>query len=178
MGDGAGRPRIVEITTREEALSLTPLLTAYVTFICDDLKRTIGFEVAPSVLIEMTLSHIDDVVPPRGRTFAAIDGDDVPYGMVFLRPCGSDGMEIKRLYVDPRVRGTGAGRALIEAGLSAAKNSGAVRLRLDSTRNLEGALALYRGYGFVEIPPFPESDLSREPALAHVAVFMEKRLLE
>ena len=87
-------------------------------------------------------------------------------------------MEIKRLYVPPGGRGHGIGRALVAAALDATRQAGAKALRLESTRNLEAAIALYRDLGFVERDAYPESDHFEDPVLGPYLIFMEKRLDE
>ena len=96
--------------------------------------------------------------------------------MAFLRPSGPEAMEIKRLYVPPEGRGRGVGKALVEEAIATARGEGAEALRLDSTRNLEAAIALYRHLGFTERTPYRESDHYDDPVLGPHLIFMEKRL--
>jgi ribosomal protein S18 acetylase RimI-like enzyme len=89
-----------------------------------------------------------------------------------LKPLAPGIAEIKRLYVAPEMRGKGLGRALAERAITAARAKGYERLRLDTHRpSMAGAIALYRGLGFVEIAPYGP-DLDGEIA------FFEKRLSE
>ena len=82
--------------------------------------------------------------------------------------------EIKRMYVRPEFRGKGIGRVLLEALIAEAQQIGYQTLRLDSTRFMKAAHALYRSAGFQEIEPYPESEIP--PEFHRHWVFMEKQL--
>lgn len=164
------------LDTLEAVRGLEPLVAEYIRFVCDDLKATSGVSFDAEALIRNTMGTLHKVVPPEGRTFVAEDAGGAPLGMVFLRASGAEAMEIKRLYVLPEARGTGAGRALVEAAEDAARGAGAKALRLDTTRNLAAAIGLYRSMGFAFRAPYPESDHVDDEVLREVLVFMEKRL--
>jgi putative acetyltransferase len=91
--------------------------------------------------------------PPRGRLLLARVGAE-PVGCVGLRPLDADACEMKRLYVRSTHRGTGAGRALAEAAIRAARELGYAHMRLDTVPSMRAARALYRALGFREIPPY------------------------
>ncbi|MCU4654845.1 GNAT family N-acetyltransferase [Roseibacterium sp. SDUM158016] len=64
--------------------------------------------------------------------------------------------EVKSMHVREEARGTGAGRAILEAIVAAARAEGIRRLRLE-TGSRDGSAAargLYRAAGFVETGPF------------------------
>jgi len=93
--------------------------------------------------------------PPQGELLLARGGDDAALGCVALRPLESSGIcEMKRLYVRPGARGLGAGRALLAAIIAAAEQRGYAEMRLDSLPTMSEAMALYRRFGFVEIPAY------------------------
>ena len=76
--------------------------------------------------------------------------------------------ELKRMWLRPGHRGLGTGRALLEACLAEARALGSRALRLDTQRRLAAALALYRTYGFREIPDYngnPRADVWMERTL-------------
>ncbi len=168
--------RIRSLDTLEEVRTLDGLLEEYIRFVTDDLKRAAGVTFDPDVLLEKTLSSLGNVISPNGLTLVAEDEGGSRLGMGFLRPSGPEAMEIKRLYVPPPGRGRGVGKALVSYMADIARSRGAKALRLDSTRNLETAIGLYRSLEFKERSPYPESDHFDDPILGPYMIFMEKTL--
>lgn len=76
--------------------------------------------------------------------------------------------EIKRMYVADEARGTGLGRALLEAVERRAAAVGLGTLRLETGIRQPAALSLYRAAGYVERGPF--GGYAADP----LSVFMEK----
>jgi GNAT superfamily N-acetyltransferase len=99
---------------------------------------------------------------------------DHAFGIGCLRGIGPDTGEIKRMYVEPSYRGTGAGSALLDGLIAAAREAGYARLRLDSPDFLTDAHRLYRRRGFEPIEPYPESEIPVD--LRVWWVFMERHL--
>ena len=86
------------------------------------------------------------------------------------------------MYLQPHVRGIGAGRRLLDQLLTDARAIGYEVVRLESLKFLAPAHALYRSVGFVEITPYAENSMKAyQPAekmetYRSSAVFMELRL--
>lgn len=158
-----------------ELRALGGLLDEYVDFVCRDLERASGVSFDPVALRARTLGSLDAFVPPQGRTYVA-KTSETPMGMVFLRRSGAGVMEINRLYVRPASRGTGTGRALVERAIAGARAEGAKAIRLDTTRNLTAAIALYESLGFRFREPYHESDHHGDKVLGPHLVYMEKHL--
>jgi GNAT superfamily N-acetyltransferase len=92
--------------------------------------------------------------PPKGCLLLALDDAGGPVGVVGVRPFGDEDAELKRMYVTPAARGTGAGRALAEAAVARARDAGHRRVLLDTVAGLATAIAIYRDLGFVEIDAY------------------------
>jgi GNAT superfamily N-acetyltransferase len=73
--------------------------------------------------------------------------------------------EIKRIYVEPEARGTGAGRALMQDAMRRAAGDGYTRMVLDTLAPLTEAIALYERLGFAPCPPFYQPDPEFAPHL-------------
>jgi putative acetyltransferase len=108
--------------------------------------------------------------PPSGALLLALlsPGRRVA-GCVALRKLAPGICEMKRLFVRPRHRGLGIGRALAERIVEEGAARGYRAMRLDTLDRLESAVALYRALGFVPIPPYCRNPLPG-------AMFWEKRL--
>lgn len=76
---------------------------------------------------------------------AELDAEVV--GVVVLRP-GTEGIEIKRLWASPEVRGRGVGSGLLDAAIAA--GGGAARLSVWDWRT--DVIRLYESRGFVRMP--------------------------
>jgi GNAT superfamily N-acetyltransferase len=93
--------------------------------------------------------------PPAGElTLACAPAGDA-LGCVALRPlAGTTICEMKRLYVRPAARGRGIGAALVTAVIGCAQELGYAQMRLDTLAGMQDALALYKRFGFLEIPAY------------------------
>ena len=110
---------------------------------------------------------VDEWTPPHGVFMVARrDGHAVGCGAV--RTLDTDHAEIKRMWVDPAVRGLGIGRSLLSALELAAAQLGRHAVRLDTAAYLTEALPLYRSAGYVDIPAYNDN-----PYAAH---WLEKHL--
>ena len=108
--------------------------------------------------------------PPKGALFIAKLDDGTAIGCVALRRLEAEGTcEMKRLYVAPRGRGLGIGKALAQRVMDEAVRLGYTTMLLDTLPSLETALAMYRQFGFVQIPPYYDSPVEE-------TIFMRREL--
>jgi ribosomal protein S18 acetylase RimI-like enzyme len=62
--------------------------------------------------------------------------------------------ELKRMWIRPARQGRGLGRQLLDRCLAEARRLGFSRVRLDTQRRMQSALALYRAYEFREVADY------------------------
>lgn len=84
---------------------------------------------------------------------ARVDGAPAACGGVQL--VGTEYGEVKRMWVRPQFRRLGLGRAVLERLAEHALSHGLHVLRLETGVDQTAAIALYEGFGFRRIPPFP-----------------------
>ena len=86
-------------------------------------------------------------------------GADVGVGC--LRRITASVADIQRMYVQPHVRGVGAGRPLLQQLLSDARAIGYEAVRLESLTFLSAAHVLYKSVGFAEITPYADNSMTK-----------------
>lgn len=107
------------------------------------------------------------ILAPGGRIFIA-ERDGLAIGCCALMAMADGGFEVAKMTVSPAARGLGLGRRLLEACEAEARAAGAPRLYLETSNTLKPAGALYRGFGFIDLPAQPTP-------YARCNVWMEKR---
>ena len=148
--------RIIQAETPEDVDQASSLFREY--------AATLGVDLSFQNFDRELATLPGDYAPPGGRLFlafvevAAEESARVaggkPAGCVALRKIEGDICEMKRLYVKPDCRGCGAGKALAEAAITAARAIGYRRMRLDTLPQMSQAQELYRALGFREIPAY------------------------
>ncbi|MHB8471074.1 MAG: GNAT family N-acetyltransferase, partial [Gaiellaceae bacterium] len=125
----------------------------------DDVEvvRALFREYAASLGVDLSFQAFDEELAalPDGydAVLVAEVGREVA-GCVGVRPFADGACEMKRLYVRPSARGSGAGRALAAASVERARSLGYERMLLDTLATMTAAHALYRALGFTEIAPY------------------------
>ncbi len=100
--------------------------------------------------------ELTDLPNQYSSLLLAVDSDLLA-GCAGLRNLGDGTGEVKRLYIRPAFQGRGVGRLLIERIVTEAQALGCRRLVLDTLPVMERALALYRAFGFREIPSYGDN---------------------
>ena len=94
-----------------------------------------------------------DLMPPRGVCLVARASGN-PIGTGSLKPLEPGVAYIKRMWVAQDARGAGLGKRILTSLEEWAVELGYERVRLETNRALEGAIAMYRKYGYREIERF------------------------
>jgi ribosomal protein S18 acetylase RimI-like enzyme len=93
------------------------------------------------------------LTPPAGMLLLArLDGERAGLGGV--RHLDTRAAEVKSMYVEPRHRGRGIGRRLLDELERIAAEHGCAEVRLDSSHYLTEAVSLYRAAGYEEIADY------------------------
>jgi putative acetyltransferase len=122
-------------------------------------------------LISALNAELESIYPEDGANFFRLDPEEVSEGRgAFLvaylddNPIGCGAIrlnepglaEIKRMYVDPTVRGHRVGRQIVTALEAHAQQLGAKRIVLETGPRQPDAIAMYAHAGFSEIPLYGE----------------------
>lgn len=98
----------------------------------------------------------DTQVAPGEGVFVIAYLGDLAVGCGAVRRLDEATAELKRMYVDPSVRGQGIGRSLVEALEREARLLGAASVVLETGTRLAPAIKMYEAMGYVRIPLFGE----------------------
>ena len=128
-----------------EMISAAALFRAY--------AATLPVDLAPQGFSQELESLPGVYGPPGGELLLAKRGDHV-LGCIALKPLAPGVAEIKRLFVRPRERKAGLGKALVTAAITTAKELGYIEVKLDTLPEMTAAIALYKSFGFAPIPPY------------------------
>ena len=127
-----------------------------------DQIRALFLEYAKSLDFNLCFQNFDkelrelpgEYVLPHGRLILC-EFNGKPAGCIALKPLEPGICEMKRLYVRPESRGNQLGFKLATHLIDEARRAGYTSMRLDTIRgSMDKAIALYRSFGFKEIPPY------------------------
>lgn len=109
---------------------------------------------------EILESPREHIIEPGGQIFfALIDGRAV--GTAALEAHSAAGFELVKMAVSPRFRGLRIGERLLRECIRYAAGHGKSEITLDSNTKQAAAIALYRKFGFQEVPLDPDSPYTR-----------------
>lgn len=121
------------------------------------LRQGISAHFADHVLADFTTARMLDRIKDERQTLIVSQNRDGIDGYIRLlrdRPdpvAGDHQTEVATLYVQPRHHGRGLGRALLHAGMEAAREDGASSLWLSTNSENTPAIAFYLAQGFSRI---------------------------
>ena len=167
-----------DAATREAARHL---IAEYLRWIASFAAASYGLSFDIDAMVTSDIEDRAKFYPPSGR-FYVIRREDANVGVGCLKRITPSVAEIQRMYVQPHVRGVGAGRLLLQQLLSDARAIGYDAVRLESLKFLSAAHALYKSVGFAEIAPYAENSMTKYQPRDTIdryrsnAVFMELRL--
>jgi DNA-binding MarR family transcriptional regulator/GNAT superfamily N-acetyltransferase len=102
------------------------------------------FEALVAAIVAEFIAHFD---AQRCRCWIAeANGEQV--GSVFVVPASNKVAKLRLLIVEPRARGRGLGKRLVQEAIAFAREKGYRRITLWTQSNLAAARAIYRGCGF------------------------------
>ena len=157
------------------------LVSEYLRWVGDIARSSYGLSFDVDAMVQSDIEDRSKFYPPSGR-FYLVQHAGRFVGVGCLKRLAPTVGEVQRMYVQPHVRGVGAGRSLVERLLEDAAALGYSTVRLESLRALAAAHGLYRSVGFREVEPYADNSMSayQDPAtLARYresAVFMELSL--
>ena len=106
---------------------------------------------------EQELADIQEQYGIPNGCLLLVKNDGETVGCAGVRRWQSDIAELKRMYLKPQTRGLGLGKKMLEAALENARQLGYRSIRLDTLPTMETAIALYREFGFADIPPYRDN---------------------
>ncbi len=157
---------------------LGPILARYYATIVSKMDE-VGLAVppeAPKSAVAEFWDNATDYLPPKGCIVLARDPSGALLGCGMMKLLDPETGEMKRMYVDQALRGTGTGRALVEAREAVARNMGLKRLIADSLVSSVEMHGLYAKMGFVRsADPIETSTYLDQPMLRpHLYYFVKE----
>jgi GNAT superfamily N-acetyltransferase len=128
----------------------------------DDLRDVLAlyYEYVNSTSVDLSFqdndqefNHLPEKYSSEESKIFLVKKDCKPVGCAAFRRLDETVCEMKRVYIQPSVRGHNLGKMLVDRVLQEAVISGYKKICLDVLPEFKTALKLYRSYGFVEHPP-------------------------
>jgi GNAT superfamily N-acetyltransferase len=157
------------------------LICEYLEWLNARVKHDYGIEFDVEAMLASDLSDPEKFYPPAGRFYLVHYSGDVA-GVGCLKKLEAGVGEVQRMFVPPRFRGKGVGRAIVNRLIKDARSIGYRRLKLESLEFLEPAHSLYRSVGFHKIDPYADNsmksyqDAENLDKYYSITVFMEMAL--
>jgi GNAT superfamily N-acetyltransferase len=159
---GAANPPTIELVAVDDAATREAarhLITEYLRWIAGVAAATYGLSFDVDAMVTSDMEDRAKFYPPSGRFYLVRRGDST-VGVGCLKGLTPSVAELQRMYLQPHVRGVGAGRLLLQRLLSDARAIGYDAVRLESLTILSAAHALYKSVGFTEITPYADNSMT------------------
>lgn len=156
---------IVPADTAERLAATRALCWDYLAFLESqggpDAKATT--QAYPHDVFARLMDDLAQIHAPPGGGILLAERDGAAIGCGMFHTLSPDVAEIKRVYVAPEARGSGAGRAIMTALIDACRQQGFTRILMDSGRKLIAARDLYLSLGFRLRGPYQDvPDFARD----------------
>lgn len=172
---------LVVVESADQKSWARSLIREYLDWVASIAQNSYGLSFDVEAMVSSDIEDISKFYPPTGRFYLVMhQGRAVGVGCLKTLVPGVG--EVQRMYVQPQIRGLGAGRKLVERLIAEARSLGFHSLRLESLKALEAAHSLYHSVGFVDIDPYSENSMKTYQAPESLeqyrksAVFMELTL--
>jgi GNAT superfamily N-acetyltransferase len=172
---------LIAVDSPEHRAAARELVREYLLWVAGVAQANYGLRFDVETMIDSDIEDPSKFYPPTGRLYLVQHaGHNVGVGA--LKRLAEGLGEVQRMYVQPQVRGVGAGRALVERLVQDARALGYRTVRLESLKALDAAHGLYRSVGFVETEPYADNSMAayQSPeslqAYRSSAVFMQLSL--
>ena len=153
--------QIIIANQEQHTQPIRDLLCEYLQWANAKVQENFGVSFDIAAMLEEDMSTLSKFMPPQGRLLLAFV-EDQPMGIACLKALTDSIGEVKRMYVRPKARKRGLGRALLNELLEQSHQIGYQRVRLDSARFMSEAHQLYRTSGFREIGAYEGSEIPKE----------------
>ncbi len=151
--DGRSAPGRTPLSVRIDTATIGPRGFRVARALFREYARSLPVDLAFQGFEEEVATLPGTYAPPGGGVWIARVGGR-PAGCVAVHPLTPKTAELKRLYVRPRFRRRGIGRALLERAVGFARRRGYEAIRLDTLATMTIAMDLYRSLGFRRIPAY------------------------
>lgn len=138
-----------------------------------DMRTSTAGEPTVPEYVESNIESLASYKPQEGIFYLLQEGEEF-VGMGAIHRLKKDVGEIKRMYIRPKLRGKGFGKALLQQLLAKGKEFGFSAVYLDTALFMKTAQHIYRSAGFSEREQYPESEIPQP--IRHLWLYMEKRL--
>ena len=163
--------KIFQAKTDDEIAIANQLNREYLSWCVEESRRLLGEEIDLEALYSHSLEDQDAFMSETGRLLLARE-DGITGGIACLKKIRDDTCEIKRMYVQPQLRGKKIGEQLLSKLIGEARKIGYSKMLLDSDPYMSKAHSIYRSLGFVETAPYPEAEMDGDDYARHM-IYME-----